>query len=93
MIHGHWPLGEGIERILMGIRHLRLKWFVIERQWIEESLDTLAQAVRRLAAIPFALSSKAEFLQMLRINMNIDRLCVAGQAVSALNERQRTFPW
>ena len=81
MVHGHRALGDGVQRVLVDVGHLRFERLVVERQRIEIGFDALRQ-VRRRAPLrrPPALRRHAELLQHFGVDLDHDRVGVAAQA-------------
>ena len=81
VVHRHRPLGQRVERELVGVDQFALERLVVERQRVEVGLDALRQVPRRPAAGTSALRGEAELLQHLGVQVHVDRLGVARHAV------------
>ena len=69
VVHGHGPLGQGVQRIAMGIRQPSLQGLVIEGQRVEEASIRLTQRIRGAATGALALGGAPEALQDLRVDI------------------------
>ena len=63
----------------MQIGDLRLQGLRVKRQRVEMCLHAFAQVLRRLPAVRFSLRGETEFLQNLRIDVDIDGFGITCQ--------------